>query len=55
MLTRGKEVIPCKYKDAWRFSEGLVRVTDDKGKCGLYDKAGKEVVVFDDPECYYYF
>ena len=22
---------------------------------GYVDKAGKEVVVFDDPECYYYF
>lgn len=40
----GKVVIPCKWKEAWEFSEGLALVEDDYGKLGYIDKTGKVVI-----------
>lgn len=40
----GNVVIPCKWKFAWSFSEGLARVYGDNGKYGFIDKTGKVVI-----------
>ena len=40
----GKVVIPCKWKDAWDFHEGLAPVKDANGKWGYIDKTGKLVI-----------
>jgi len=40
----GEMVIPCKWKDAWAFSEGLAAVEADNEKWGFIDKTGKVVI-----------
>ena len=40
----GKVVIPCQWKKAYQFSEGLARVKDENGNCGYIDKTGKVVI-----------
>ena len=39
----GAVVIPCKWKDADSFSEGLARVKDENGTEFYIDKAGNLV------------
>ena len=39
----GREVIPCKYDNAWSFCEGLV-VVMKSDKYGYIDKTGREVI-----------
>ncbi|MBQ3243767.1 MAG: WG repeat-containing protein [Bacteroidaceae bacterium] len=39
----GNVVVPCKYGNAWSFSEGLVAVELD-GKWGFIDQSGNEVI-----------
>ena len=41
----GREVIPCKYADAWDFQEGLALVVKN-GKRVYIDKTGREVAPF---------
>ena len=41
----GREVIPCKYDDAFNFCEDLAKVKKS-GKYGFIDKTGREVVPF---------
>ncbi len=40
----GKVIIPCQWKFAWDFSEGLAEVADEQGKYGFIDKTGKVVI-----------
>ncbi len=40
----GKVVIPCQWKEAWPFSEGLARVEDEDDKWGYIDKTGQVVI-----------
>jgi len=40
----GKVVIPCKWKDAGSFLEGLAAVKDDNEKYGFIDKTGMVVI-----------
>ncbi|GHT72454.1 hypothetical protein FACS189456_0990 [Bacteroidia bacterium] len=40
----GKEIIPCKYKVAYVFSQGLSAVQCEDGYFGFIDKKGKEVI-----------
>ena len=42
----GKVIIPCKWRTAFSFSEGLAPVEDDRGKWGYIDKTGKIVIPF---------
>ena len=39
----GKLVIPCQWKDAFPFFEGLAEVKDANGKWHKIDKTGKVV------------
>ncbi len=38
-----KVVIPCQWKSADPFFDGVATVWDDNGKCGFIDKTGKIV------------
>lgn len=51
---RGKEVIPCQFKEAKNFSEGLAPVCNEEGKWGYIDKKGNLVISykFDDATCF---
>ena len=40
----GQVVIPCQWKDAGSFNEGLAYVKDDNDKYGFIDKTGKMVI-----------
>ena len=42
----GCEVIPCQYKEAGDFHEGLAPVTMDDGAKGYVDKTGCVVLLF---------
>ena len=50
----GNGVVPCKYDDAYAFSEGLAKVQKN-GKIGFVDKNGNEVVPckYDDASAFY--
>ena len=50
----GKVIVPCKYDDAWFFSEGLVRVKLN-GKWGYLDNTGKEIIPLKYDEAYNFF
>ena len=39
----GKVVIPCRWRVAWEFSEGLAHV-DENYRYGFIDKSGKVVI-----------
>lgn len=39
----GKVVLPCQWKNAWPFREGLAQVEDFNGKKHKIDKTGKIV------------
>lgn len=41
---RGKEVIPCQFKDAKSFNEGLAPVCNEEGVWGYIDKKGNFVI-----------
>ena len=43
-LKDDKIVIPCKWKDAEEFTEGLAAVKNENGKWGFINKAGVEVI-----------
>ena len=43
MAASYKEVVSCRYDDAFDFSEGLATV-ELNGKYGYIDKTGKEVI-----------
>ena len=40
----GNIVIPCKWEDAYSFSQGLALIEDDNGKRGFIDKTGTVVI-----------
>ena len=42
-MKNGEEIIPCKYKDADNFSDGLARVRSKKG-WGFVNKDGEEII-----------
>ena len=41
---RGKEVIPCQFKEAKNFNEGLAPVCNEEGVWGYIDKKGSFVI-----------
>ena len=43
---KGKQVIPCKWKNGGNFSEGLAHVEDDNDRWGFIDKTGNVVIEF---------
>lgn len=42
----GKVVIPCQWKSASNFSEGLALVMSDRGEWGYIDKKGKIIIPY---------
>ena len=48
----GKVVIPCKYRSAAWFSEGLSAVTENYNDYGYIDKTGKVVIPFNFKNAY---
>ena len=49
---QGKLVIPCKYRSAAWFSEGLSAVTENYNDYGYIDKTGKVVIPFNFKNAY---
>ncbi len=56
MNLKGENVIPCKYKYAARFREGLAKVSNKEGQIGFIDIEGNIVIPFSNQitgSCFY--
>lgn len=53
--SKGEVVIPCKYKEASKFVNGLSVVESPEGKCGMIDKNGNTIIPFEYDPCRLYY
>lgn len=45
--SKGEVVIPCRFKEASRFINGLSVAENPEGKCGMIDKNGNTIIPFE--------